>query len=92
MKLPHFSILYRSTLGLATCNLMIVYFLIKLHNIHNEPKQKKSRSNLVVFPSFFFEIEIIGLNLQKEESNNSLFPILFQPFTSSYFWNFFVFS
>ena len=54
--------------------------------------KKESRSNFVVFLSFFFEIEIIGLNLQKEESNNSLFPILFQPFTSSYLWNFFDFS
>ena len=55
--------------------------------------KKESKSNLiVVLPSFFFEIEIIGLNIQKEESNNSLFPILFQPFTSSYLWNFFDFS
>ena len=46
--------------------------------------KKESRSNFVVFPSLFFEIEIISLNIQKEESNNSLLPILFQPFTSSF--------
>ena len=55
--------------------------------------KKESRSNFVVLPSFLSEIEIVGLNIQKDkESNNSLFPILFQPFTSSYLWNFFDFS
>ena len=54
--------------------------------------KKESRSPEFCDFAFFFplEIEIIDFNIQKDkESNNSLFPILFQPFTSSYLWNFF---
>ena len=43
--------------------------------------KKESRSNFVVLSAFFFEIEIIGLNIQKDkESNNSLFPCSFSTF------------